>query len=80
MTKQGLSQVTQDAVLYWLDIAWRCHIAALRTRDLCVLTGVVYHPHRASSMRVTLHWLARQGCVRRVKPGWWARVEEGHAG
>ena len=76
MTKQGLSQVTQDAVLYWLDIAWRCHIAALRTRDLCVLTGVVYHGKRHSSMRVTLHWLVGQGRIRRVKPGWWARRGE----
>ena len=77
MTKQGLSQVTQDAVLYWLDVAWKCHIAALRTRDLCTLTGVPYHPKRASSMHVTLHWLVRQGCIRRVKPGWWTMHREG---
>ena len=33
MTKQGLSHVTQAAVLYWLDVAWKCHIAALRTHQ-----------------------------------------------
>ena len=76
MTKSGLSHATQQHILYWLDVAWKCHIAALRTRDLCTLTGVPYHPKRASSMRVTLHWLARQGCIWRVKPGWWARMGE----
>lgn len=75
-TKSGLSRATQAQVLYWLDVAWRCHIAALRIRDLCTLTGVPYHSKRHSSMRVTLHWLTRQGQVRRVKPGWYVRETE----
>lgn len=76
MTKPGLSQRTQEEILYWLEIAYKCHIAALRTRDLCALTGLRYHK-KHSSVRVTLSWLVREGQVRRLRPGWWALSQEG---
>ena len=53
MTKSGVRYEIQSQILYWLDVAWQCHIAALRTRDLCALTGVPYNSKHHSSMRVT---------------------------
>ena len=64
MSKSGLSTVWQNKILQALGAR------ELTTPAIGRAIDYPWYP-KCSAVRVTLHWLARQGLVTRVRPGVW---------
>lgn len=63
MTKSGLSYNSQMKILCLL-----AQYNSLTTRDIGAYIGYPWYP-KCSAVRVTLHWMVRQGLVERIRPG-----------